>query len=63
VYSLYVSEPLPTTSPAASADDRAADGIDVQAVRAWARSRGYPIDESGAIPLTVLHTYRRLHPC
>ena len=32
------------------------------AIRAWARSRGYPIDEGSGVPLTVLRTYRRLHP-
>ena len=30
-------------------------------VRAWARSRGYPIDESGAVPPQVLRTYHRVH--
>ena len=43
--------------------DRGADGgggHDVVAVRAWARSRGYPIDESAGVPLVVLETYRRL---
>ena len=45
------------------ADDDAAgpDGNDVLAVRAWARSRGYPIDETSGVPLVVLRTYRRLH--
>ena len=34
---------------------------DLTEVRAWARSRGYPIDESAAVPLQVLRTYRRVH--
>ena len=38
------------------------DGLhDLTEVRAWARSRGYPIDESAAVPLQVLRTYRRVH--
>jgi hypothetical protein len=60
---LSVFELPRTTSRGATADDLTADRFDVQAVRAWARSRGYPIDESGSIPLAVLRTYRRLHPC
>ena len=45
------------------ADDRteAPDRHDVLAVRAWARSRGYPIDETSGVPPVVLRTYRRLH--
>jgi hypothetical protein len=62
VHSLHLPELIPTTSPEATVHD-AADGLDVQTVRAWARSRGYPIDESGGIPLAVLRTYRRLHLC
>jgi hypothetical protein len=42
-------------------DDTAAGGHDMLAVRAWARSRGYPIDETSGVPLVVLRTYRRLH--
>lgn len=42
------------------ADDDRADH-DMVAVRAWARSRGYPIDESAGVPLVVLRTYRLLH--
>jgi hypothetical protein len=38
-----------------------ADRHDILAVRAWARSRGYPIDETSGVPLAVLRTYRRLH--
>ena len=34
---------------------------DTTAVRAWARSRGYPIDETAGVPLLVLTTYRRVH--
>lgn len=55
-------------SPDLSADrraddrpDRDGDTSDMVAVRAWARSRGYPIDESAGVPLAVLKTYRRLH--
>lgn len=36
---------------------------DLTSVRAWARSRGYPIDESGDVPRTVLQTYARVHAC
>ena len=42
-------------------DDLLVDGHDMLAVRAWARSRGYPIDETSGVPLVVLRTYRRLH--
>lgn len=34
---------------------------EMTAVRAWARSRGYPIDECAGVPLVVLKTYRRVH--
>ncbi len=34
---------------------------DLTAVRAWARSVGYPVDESARVPLQVLRTYRRVH--
>lgn len=34
---------------------------DLASVRAWARSRGYPVDESGTLPLAVLRTYRQVH--
>ena len=46
-----------------TADDRAAavDEQDELAVRAWARSRGYPIDETSGVPPVVLRTYRRVH--
>ena len=46
-----------------TADDEAAvaDRHHMVAVRAWARSRGYPIDETSGVPLVVLRTYRRLH--
>ena len=46
-----------------TADDRAAavDEQDELAVRAWARSRGYPIDETAGVPPVVLRTYRRVH--
>ena len=39
----------------------AADRAEQVAVRAWARSRGYPIDETAGVPLVVLETYRRVH--
>ena len=48
-----------------AADDRTgsdrSDRHDMVAVRAWARSRGYPIDETAGAPLLVLTTYRRVH--
>lgn len=47
---------LPDTDDAAGNDRH-----DMTAVRAWARSRGYPIDETSGVPLVVLRTYRRLH--
>jgi hypothetical protein len=48
--------------PIAADDDAAAsDEQDVLAVRAWARSRGYPIDETSGVPPVVLRTYRRVH--
>lgn len=34
---------------------------ELTAVRAWARSRGYPIDETAGVPLAVLRTYRQVH--
>ncbi|MCW2608534.1 MAG: hypothetical protein JWO60_3227 [Frankiales bacterium] len=34
---------------------------DLVAVRAWARSVGYPVDESACVPADVLQTYRRVH--
>ena len=40
---------------------RTSDSHDMTAVRAWARSRGYPIDETAGVPLVVLKTYRRVH--
>ena len=46
------------------ADDTAVvDRHDMTAVRAWARSRGYPIDETSGVPPVVLRTYRRVHGC
>jgi hypothetical protein len=60
-----VSTLLDLQQPAAAADTAAgtaaADRHDMVAVRAWARSRGYPIDETSGVPLAVLRTYRRLH--
>ena len=47
----------PEARPAA----RTSGSHDMTAVRAWARSRGYPIDETSGVPLVVLRTYRRLH--
>lgn len=44
-----------------AADTERADHDDMTAVRAWARSRGYPIDETSGVPLVVLRTYRKLH--
>ena len=42
-------------------DDAVSDDHDMVAVRAWARSRGYPIDETSGVPLVVLRTYRQVH--
>jgi len=39
----------------------ASDDSELLTVRAWARSRGYPIDETAGVPLVVLKTYRRVH--
>ena len=50
----------PAADTAAAGHDGDA-GHDMLAVRAWARSRGYPIDETSGVPLVVLRTYRRLH--
>ena len=52
---------LDLQKPAADDETEVPDGHDVLAVRAWARSRGYPIDETSGVPLVVLRTYRRLH--
>ena len=52
---------LDLQTPAADDHDEASDGQDVLAVRAWARSRGYPIDETSGVPPVVLRTYRRVH--
>ncbi|MCU1691125.1 MAG: hypothetical protein JWM64_216 [Frankiales bacterium] len=40
---------------------RPQDAHDLTEVRAWARSVGYPVDESASLPLDVLRTYRRVH--
>ena len=47
----------PTLGPVARPDEP----HDLTAIRAWARSRGYPVDESPRLPLQVLRTYRRVH--
>ena len=52
---------LDLQEPPADHDDAAPASHDMVAVRAWARSRGYPIDETSGVPLVVLRTYRRLH--
>lgn len=56
-----MSSLLDLQQPDADDDPTASDGHDMVAVRAWARSRGYPIDETSGVPLVVLRTYRRLH--
>jgi hypothetical protein len=56
-----VSTLLDLQTPAADDHDAGSDGQDVLAVRAWARSRGYPIDETSGVPPVVLRTYRRVH--
>ena len=52
---------LDLQQPARDHDPAAPARHDEVAVRAWARSRGYPIDETSGVPLVVLRTYRRLH--
>jgi hypothetical protein len=52
---------LDLQKPDAHDASAACDGDDMVAVRAWARSRGYPIDETAGVPLVVLRTYRRVH--
>ncbi len=53
---------LDLQAPAADEEEAGSSGChDAVAVRAWARSRGYPIDETSGVPLAVLRTYRRLH--
>ena len=49
------------TLDVADATGDANDRAEQVAVRAWARSRGYPIDETAGVPLVVLETYRRVH--
>jgi hypothetical protein len=56
-----VSTLLDLQKPDADDHTDVADRHDMMAVRAWARSRGYPIDETSGVPLVVLRTYRRLH--
>ena len=56
-----MSSLLDLQKPDGDDDTPAPDRSDVTAVRAWARSRGYPIDETSGVPLEVLRTYRRLH--
>ena len=52
--------PVGLVVPAPHAEDHDHDH-DLVEVRAWARSRGYPVDESARVPLQVLRTYRRVH--
>ncbi len=52
---------LDLQKPDADEDTAPSDRHDILAVRAWARSRGYPIDETAGVPLAVLRAYRRLH--
>jgi hypothetical protein len=56
-----VSSLLDLQQPDTVDDPAVVDRHDMLAVRAWARSRGYPIDETSGVPLVVLRTYRRLH--
>jgi hypothetical protein len=58
---LDLQQPAAAAARSTAADTAAADRHDMVAVRAWARSRGYPIDETSGVPLAVLRTYRRLH--
>lgn len=52
---------LDLQKPDADEDTAVSDCHGMVAVRAWARSRGYPIDETAGVPLEVLRTYRRVH--
>ena len=52
---------LDLQQPDAADDTPPVERHDMLAVRAWARSRGYPIDETAGVPLVVLRTYRRVH--
>ena len=54
--------PLPRSDDDLGEDPQRHTDRELLAIRAWARSRGYPIDEGSGVPLTVLRTYRRLHP-
>ena len=54
------TRPVTVPSPRAGEAPREHDLL---AVRAWARSVGYPIDETCGVPLSVLKTYRRVHGC
>lgn len=54
--------PLLPVAPALGTDERHAPFThDLAAVRAWARSRGYPVDESARVPEQVLRTYLKVH--
>ena len=52
---------LPTQRSAARGAADRSHQAELTSVRAWARSRGYPIDETSGIPLAVLRTYRKVH--
>lgn len=52
----------PLDPPALGTDERRTPcPDDLAAVRAWARSRGYPVDESASVPEHVVRTYRQVH--
>ncbi|MBC3760436.1 histone-like nucleoid-structuring protein Lsr2 [Quadrisphaera oryzae] len=45
-------------SGAAPGAGAAADGVDVAAVRAWARENGHTVNERGRVPAAVVEAYR-----
>ncbi len=54
---------LDLQDPVADEGTASSDDHDAVAIRAWARSRGYPIDDTPGVPPVVLRTYRRVHGC
>lgn len=59
---LEPSAPLLPAPPALGTDERSVScPCGLAAVRAWARSRGYPVDESARVPEHVVQTYLRVH--
>lgn len=54
---------LSTQRRPAPSEAEALRQAELTSVRAWARSRGYPIDETAGVPPAVLRTYRKVHAC